>query len=55
MKKSILFSAVFSAVQLFAAEYYVSPAGKNDNPGTLEKPFKPIAFAAKKAAAGDTV
>ena len=55
MKKSILFSAVFSAVQLFAAEYYVSPAGKNDNPGTLEKPFKTIAFAAKKAAAGDTV
>ena len=55
MKKSILFSAVFSAVQLFAAEYYVSPSGKNDNPGTLEKPFKTITFAAKKAAAGDTV
>ncbi|MBO7153056.1 MAG: DUF1565 domain-containing protein [Lentisphaeria bacterium] len=55
MKKSILFSAVFSAVQLFAAEYYVSPSGKNDNSGTLEKPFKTITFAAKKAAAGDTV
>ena len=55
MKKySILLAAAF-AVQLSAAVYYVSPTGKNQNPGTEEKPFKTIAFAAQKAAAGDTV
>ena len=55
MKKYVLFSAVLSAVQLFAAEYYVSPSGKDSNPGSKEKPFATINCAANKVAAGDTV
>ncbi|MBR7119265.1 MAG: right-handed parallel beta-helix repeat-containing protein [Lentisphaeria bacterium] len=55
MRQSAIILSVVLTAQLSAAVYYVSPAGKNKNPGTEAKPFKTIAFAAKKAAAGDTI
>ena len=54
MNKYLCFLAVM-AIPVFAADYYVSPAGKDSNPGTPDKPFATITFAAKKAGAGDTV
>jgi hypothetical protein len=39
----------------FAAEYYVSPAGSDQNPGTFKSPFRTIERAANVAAAGDVV
>jgi len=38
-----------------AAEYYVSPSGRDTNPGTLLQPWKTIQKAANSAVAGDTV
>ena len=38
-----------------AAEYYVSPAGNNGNPGTRESPWKTIQKAADVMKPGDTV
>lgn len=55
MKKYILFTAVLSAVQIFAAEYYVSPSGNDSNDGSKAKPFATITCAASKVKAGDTV
>ena len=54
MNKYICFLAVM-AIPAFAADHYVSPAGNDSNPGTSDKPFATITFAAKKAGAGDTV
>ena len=51
MRQSAIILSVVLTAQLSAAVYYVSPAGKNKNPGTEAKPFKTIAFAAKKAMA----
>ncbi|MBN1349028.1 right-handed parallel beta-helix repeat-containing protein [candidate division KSB1 bacterium] len=40
----------------FAAHiYHVSPDGNDQNPGTEDRPFKTIKYAAEKATAGDTV
>ena len=47
-------TAVVEAVQT-GKIYYVSPAGKDSNPGTQEAPLATIAAAASKAEAGDTV
>jgi hypothetical protein len=38
-----------------ATEVYVAPAGSDDNPGTLERPFATVQRAQKAAAPGDTV
>src|SRR2546430_1751794 len=38
-----------------AAEYFVSPAGNDSDPGTKEKPFATIQHAQDAAAPGDTV
>jgi hypothetical protein len=38
-----------------AAEVYVAPVGRDDNPGTLEKPFATVQRAQTAAAPGDTV
>jgi hypothetical protein len=38
-----------------AAEAYVAPAGSDDNPGTLEKPFATVQRAQRAAGPGDTV
>ena len=35
--------------------YYVSPVGKDSNPGTIKKPWKTIQYAAEKLVAGDTL
>ncbi len=37
-----------------SAQYYVSPTGSDNNPGTLEQPFKTIQKAAGLMVAGDT-
>lgn len=41
--------------KLEEADYYVSPSGSDDNPGTFEKPFKTIQKAADVATAGQVV
>jgi hypothetical protein len=38
-----------------AAEVYLSPAGSDDDPGTLEKPFATVQRAQRAAGPGDTV
>ena len=38
-----------------AAAFFVAPAGSDDNPGTLEKPFATVERAQNAATAGDTV
>jgi hypothetical protein len=40
---------------LYAATFFVAPAGSDDNPGTQEKPFATVQRAQAAAAAGDTV
>lgn len=47
MVKSILIGAVFlfGTFLVFSTDYYVSPTGDNANPGTLEQPWRTIAFA----------
>jgi len=35
--------------------YYVSPVGKDSNPGTITRPWKTIQYAADKLVAGDTL
>ena len=42
-------------VSLFANEYYVSPQGSNNNPGTKEQPWQTIQYAVDKTAPGDIV
>ena len=39
---------------LHAADYYVSTTGKDNNPGTIEKPFRSISKAAENLSPGDT-
>ncbi len=36
-------------------EYYVSPSGNDNNPGTKKKPFKTFKTVIAKAKGGDTV
>src|SRR5664279_3023810 len=49
-------SLVFLApLQALAAEYYVSPAGSDSNPGTLASPFATLQKGNNTAAAGDTI
>ena len=50
---AILLLLVFSVVS--AAEIFVSPQGKDSNPGTAKAPLKSIEKAIARAAAGDTV
>jgi hypothetical protein len=38
-----------------ASTFYVSPNGKDSNPGTVAKPWKTLTKAAETARAGDTV
>ena len=56
MKKMLL--TLLAAAAFGGAEgkvYYVSNSGSNKNPGTEKAPWATIAFAAQKAAPGDTV
>ena len=60
LKTPILLAAALFVVAGIAGAananiYYVSPAGKNSNPGTIKKPWKTIQYAADKLVAGDTL
>ena len=56
MKKFFLtVSLCCAALMLNGKTYYVSVSGSDKNPGSAQAPFATIAFAASKAAAGDTV
>lgn len=46
---------VLSGARLWAATYYLSPAGSDDNPGTSARPWKTFQKAAAMVRAGDTV
>ena len=39
----------------YAAEFFVAPAGNDQDPGTLEKPFATVQRAQAAAVPGDTV
>jgi hypothetical protein len=56
MKMRTLISALVLALPISspAAEYFVSPGGRDVDPGTAEKPFRTIRKAAKIMTAGDT-
>ncbi len=47
--------SVVLAVPAWSANYYVSTAGSDSNPGTLAQPFLTVQFGINAAAAGDTV
>jgi len=47
--------AVLTCSGVFAKDYYVSVKGNDANPGTKDKPFRHISYAAKIAQAGDRV
>ncbi len=55
----ILIVAMFSVLLLTpgraATIYYVAPTGSDSNPGTLDKPFATLSYAATKVSAGDSV
>ena len=56
MKKLFLFLIAGLALTLQGVTYYVSPLGSDANPGTsLDKPFKSLQLALKKAESGDTI
>lgn len=56
IKKLFFITFLFIGIKIFATEYYVSTTGKDTNVGTSEeKAWRTLAFAAKKAKAGDTV
>lgn len=46
---------LLAAAHVHAAEFFVAPAGSDDNPGTLERPFATVQRAQGAAAPGDTV
>jgi alpha-L-arabinofuranosidase len=50
----IVVSAFFN-INLFAIEFYVSPAGNDQNPGTPAAPFRTIQHAADLAQPGDVI
>ena len=52
---SILILASFAASSALAADRFVSPKGRDTNPGTLAAPWKTIQKAANSAKAGDNV
>ena len=56
MKKFFLLTALTGILALNGAEYFVSPAGSDKNPGTSESaPLQKISTAVLKMKAGDTV
>jgi Right handed beta helix region/Chondroitinase B len=52
----LLISMLLAVVStIYATEYHVAVTGKDNNPGTLEKPLRTIQAAVSKMQAGDTV
>jgi len=52
---ALVFTALLSAAQAHAEDFYVAPDGDDDNPGTLDSPFGSVERAQTAASAGDTV
>jgi len=52
---TMLAAGVFATGSLWAADFYVAPDGNDNNPGTLEKPFKDPGRAVKELMPGDTL
>ena len=50
---SFVFFMILTTTQLLARNYYVSPSGNDENPGTLEKPFRTIQKSTDIITAGD--
>lgn len=50
----LLASALLPTVAAQATTYYVATTGNDSNPGTKEKPWQTVAYAASKLVAGDT-
>ncbi len=50
-----LMACAFQAQNLYAATFYVATDGRDEQPGTLEKPFATLTRAQSAAAPGDTV
>jgi len=46
---------LFLSMPLLSKEYHVSIKGNNNNPGTMEKPFRTISQAAQRALPGDII
>src|ERR1039457_1007441 len=51
---AVIAAALFAAPPAQAADYYVSPSGSDNAPGTLTQPFQTIQKAASVMVAGDT-
>jgi len=52
----LLFFTFFSVSLIFSqSEVYVSPSGSDDNPGTVDQPFKTVQKAVKSVESGGTV
>jgi uncharacterized protein (TIGR03437 family) len=49
----LLLAYLFSSLATWGASYYVSPAGNDASPGTLDQPFATIQFAADRLNPGD--
>jgi parallel beta-helix repeat protein len=52
---TLLVTGIFAVGSLWAADFYVAPDGNDNNPGTLEKPFKDPGRAVKELMPGDTL
>ena len=55
MKKRLCFAPLLLAAAAGAAEFFVTPAGSDKNPGTAQAPFATIGRAAAAVNPGDTV
>ena len=56
MKKLLILLGIGAALVVSGADLYVArKGGKNNNPGTKEKPFRNIWKAVDKAKAGDVI
>jgi len=51
----ISFFCILNTKQLQGEIYYLSPSGSNDNPGTIERPWRTLQTAAGKMSPGDTL
>jgi len=55
LRSGVLCSLLAAGVSAHAAEFFVAPDGRDDAPGTIEKPFATLRQAQQAAAPGDTV
>lgn len=55
MSLAVLLTCIPTFGQVYSGDYFVSPEGSDNNPGTMEQPFKTIQKAADVVQPGDTV